>query len=119
MIIAHTSLANDLCMSVCVCVTGCVRCYDRLTPYSSIYEYYKQTATFVPILFFFAFIFNFIIHSAKAIKKLLRKHAIYILYYVYYIYIHHIHILYMATDNTNARLAALHNDLTNCAINTV
>lgn len=112
MIIAHTSLANDLCMSVCVCVTGCVRCYDRLTPYSSIYEYYKQTATFVPILFFFAFIFNFIIHSAKAIKKLLRKHAIYILY-IYTIYI------YIAADNTNARLAALHNDLTNCAINTV
>lgn len=112
-------LLVHFCVSVCVCVcmTGCVRCYDRLTPYSSIY--YTQTATFVPILsFFFAYtyIFNFIIHSAQAIKKLLRKYAVYILYYVYHIYIHHI---YIAADNANARLAALHNDLTNCAINTV
>lgn len=40
-------------------------------------------------------------------------------YYIMYItYMYTIYI-YMATDNTNARLAALHNDLTNCAINTV
>lgn len=112
----YTHLLQMTCMYVCIYQIRCINCFSfetdwvcpLLWPINSvfIYTYTPQTTTLVPILsFFFVFIFNFIIHSAKAIKKLLRKHAIYSI-----LCILHIYTIYIAADNVNARLAALLKD---------